>query len=489
MKMKNILSKILVVALIVFTGCEDMDDINVNPNNPTDVSSSLIITDLIVSTSFRVASGDFNYYASVYTEHNVGIYNQFYTAEVRTTGPQVAATYNNTWESLYTHLYNAQVIIDKCSDEGSEAGNYHTLGIAQTLAAINLATLTDGVGDAPWTEALQPGQIFNPVLDKQEDIYTDIIGLLDAAVTNLGKDTEYPALANQDPIFGGDADSWMMTANALLARYKMRLHAVKPDLDGVLANAESGFTGADDECKLDYSTIGGKSPFQAFFDDRDYYGASKSFHDKLIALSDPRAAVLWKVHPEAEDQDNIIFAKSGDPDQIGQVQNLFSVSAVTAANAPSFLVSYHEQEFIKAEAFARKTMNTEAEAALKNAIMASFDKIAYVFDAGADVDQIAEDYFNNQVKPRFDADPLAEMMIQKYIGLYEEEAFQVYCDIRRLKALGEDNLITLSHPEPNKFPLRYTYGSSDVTTNKNVEDAYADVDVFSDNVWWAGGSK
>ncbi|MBS2213132.1 SusD/RagB family nutrient-binding outer membrane lipoprotein [Carboxylicivirga mesophila] len=487
--MKNILSKILVVVLIAFTSCEDMDDINVNPNNPTDVSSSLIITDLIVSTSFRVASGDYNYYASVYAEHNVGIYNQFYTAEVRTTGPQVAATYNNTWEALYTNLYNAQVIIDKCSEEGSEAGNFHTLGIAQTIAAFNLATLTDGVGDAPWSEALQPGQIFNPVLDKQEDIYNDIIGLLDAAVANLAKETEYPSLDKQDPIFGGDADSWAKTANALLARYKLRLHAVKPDLNGVLANAEAGFSSAGEECKLDYNTIGGKSPFQAFFDDRDYYGASKSLHDKLIALSDPRADVLWKVHPEAEDQDNIVFAKSGDPDQVGQVQNLFSVSAVTSQDAPSFLISYHELEFIKAEAFARKDMDTEAEEALKNAIIASFEKIAYVFDEDDDVEQIAEDYFTNQVKPRFDANPLSEVMIQKYIALFEEEAFQAYCDIRRLKALGEGDIISLSHPEASKFPLRYTYGSSDVTTNKNIENAYADVDVFVDNVWWAGGSK
>jgi hypothetical protein len=81
-------------------------------------------------------------------------------------------------------------------------------------------------------------------------------------------------------------------------------------------------------------------------------------------------------------------------------------------------------------------------------------------------------------------------MIQKYIGFYEEEAFEAYNDFRRLKANGE-NFIQLKNPKnSSQFPLRYTYGSSDVTTNKNIADIVGDgTYVYSKNVWWAGGSN
>jgi hypothetical protein len=38
--------------------------------------------------------------------------------------------------------------------------------------------------------------------------------------------------------------------------------------------------------------------------------------------------------------------------------------------------------------------------------------------------------------------------------------------------------------------LRYPYGSEDVTTNVNVRTAYGDGSyVYTENVWWAGGTR
>lgn len=54
-----------------------------------------------------------------------------------------------------------------------------------------------------------------------------------------------------------------------------------------------------------------------------------------------------------------------------------------------------------------------------------------------------------------------------------------------------DNVITLVNPNnASRFPLRMTYGSEDVTTNVNVRTAYGDgTYVYSENVWWAGGTR
>ena len=40
------------------------------------------------------------------------------------------------------------------------------------------------------------------------------------------------------------------------------------------------------------------------------------------------------------------------------------------------------------------------------------------------------------------------------------------------------------------FPLRMAYGAEDVNTNVNVREAYGDgTYVYSENVWWAGGTR
>ena len=73
------------------------------------------------------------------------------------------------------------------------------------------------------------------------------------------------------------------------------------------------------------------------------------------------------------------------------------------------------------------------------------------------------------------------------MAFYEEEAVEAYNDYRRLKAMGND-FIKLANPL--KFPLRFTYGSEDVTTNENVRSAYGDGSyVYTENVWWAGGTR
>ena len=81
-------------------------------------------------------------------------------------------------------------------------------------------------------------------------------------------------------------------------------------------------------------------------------------------------------------------------------------------------------------------------------------------------------------------------MVQKYLAFFEEEAIEAYNDIRRLKAMGED-FIQLDNPlNSSKFPLRFAYGSEDVTTNVNVREVYGDGSyVYTENVWWAGGSR
>ena len=469
---------ILFTSILLLSCSEDvMQDINKNVNNPTNVASKLIVTDVINNTSFNVTGADLALYASVYVEYNVGIWNQMYNAEIRTGEPSSSTTYNNTWGSIYNNLLNLRTIINKCSPDGDEPDNNVTLGIAQVLSAYNLAILTDMFGDVPWNEALQPGIVWAPALDKQEKVYEEINKFLTEGIANLEKPSTIAALGTQDPIFAGKAASWIKFAYGLKARYTMRLSKVKPDYDGVIAAAGKSFTKSSEEAKFKTGTI--KNPFYKFFTDRDYFGASQSLHEKLIARSDPRDGKYFKAYPGVS---SLEFAPNGKPDQ---VQGKYGISALSIATAPIYLMSYHELEFLLAEAYARKggASLTSAKDHLKKAIEASFLKSGLT---AAD----ATAYYTATVEPKLtsDAEALKEIMIQKYIGLYEGESLETYNDIRRLRAMGHSDFIQLSNTL--KFPVRYTYGADDVTTNSNVRNAYGDGQyVYSENVWWAGGTR
>ncbi len=478
-KLLNILLSGVLVIGIWSCSKEVMDDINKNVNDPTDVASNLIITDVMTRTAFTITGSDLAFYSSVYIEHNVGIWNQSYNAEIRSGEPVSATTYNNSWNSMYRNLADLRLIIEKCSEGGSEEGNYHTLGIAQALNAYTLAILTDLMGDVPWSEALQPGVIFTPTLDSQEAIYAEILQLVDAAIGNLGQSTVFPPLGGQDFIYGGDTEKWLKFAHGLKARYLMRLSHRSPAYADVIASANQSFSSSAEECKFHYNGSTTYSPFYRFFTDRDYFGASQSLADKLEVRSDPRDTIFWKAHPAS---DGFELAPNGSP---VQVQGRYSISAISTPTAPTYLLSYHEIEFLKAEAHVRLGDLGAAKTALKNAISAAFQKVNIGLSAAA-----ADDYFENVVSSRFDSNPLAEVMNQKYIAFFEEEAVEAYNDYRRLSAMG-DNVIQLANPlNSSQFPWRFTYGASDVTTNENVRSAYGDgTYVFSERVWWAGGTR
>lgn len=472
---------VVLVALLASCSESIMQDINKNVNDPTNVASRLIITDAITSTAFSVTGTDFAFYASVYIEHNTGVYAQMYNAEIRSADPTSSTTYNNSWNAVYGNLYSLKQVIGMCSEGGSESGNYHTLGIAQILSAYNLAIITDLMGDVPWSEALQPGVIFTPVLDKQENIYTAVFKFLDDAIINLDKESVFPSLGAQDLMYGGDTGLWKKFAYGQKARYTMRLSLKTPAYADVISFAEQSFTSADEQARFNYNGTTTNSPFYRFFLDRDYFGASQSLHDKLTERNDPRDAVFFMAHP-GSGSSSIVFAPNGTPNQ---VQGFYSISAISNSTAPTYLLSYHEIEFLKAEAYARLNNLPEADAALASAVSAAFQKVNIGLSE-AD----ATDYYTAEVKPRFDADPLSEIMNQKYLAFFEEEAVEAYNDYRRLKAMG-NNVINLENPNNNShFPLRYTYGAEDVTTNANVRTAYGDgTYIYTENVWWAGGTR
>ncbi|AIM36084.1 SusD/RagB family nutrient-binding outer membrane lipoprotein [Sphingobacterium sp. SG20118] len=518
----------VLAAPVVFTSCSEdaMDNINENVDKPKDVQAKFILTDVITRTAFSNVGGDFNTYLSSYVEHEIGTHNQLWNAEQRGNSVAVASTFNNTWGNVYTTLRDARLVIEKCSVGGSQEGNYATLGMGQVMAAYNLALLTDLFGDVPYSEGFNPLEVRNPKLDKQEDLYKQVNAYLDAAIENLPKgDTHGTGSAGgQDLLFRGNANSWLKFAHGLKARYAMRLLKTtvgnQDVLNTVINHVDKSFANANEEAKFTEYSTANLNPLFDFQWSRDGLAASRSIVDKMIDRKDPRLTRNFMTPPKTINRvtnwiqvsdlatNKAAYDSLAVNGQNEQVQNKYLTSTfVYAQTAPTQLLSYHELQFLKAEAMQRLGQGTSAiEPVLKNAITAAIKNseiavnaafsAATVLNSGNIIETSADlndadisNYFEDNVKPLFVANPLKEIANQKYLGFFgaSGESTEMYNDIRRWKANGEE-LIELKNP--GKFPLRLPYGSDDTTTNPYVQAAYGNGQyVFTENVWWAGGTR
>jgi len=519
MKLKTI--KILLIATlasssVMFSCSEDqMDKVNNNVNNPTDVQARFMLADVLTRTAFSNVGGDLNTYLSTYVEHEAGVAAQLWNAEHRVGEPQLATTFNNSWNNIYTVLRDADIIIKKCSVGGTEAFNSTTLGIGQIMAAYNLALLTDMFGDVPYSEAFKPFSGVPPKLDKQEILYAKVLEYLDQALVNLPKG-DRDNVGGQDLLFGGSVAKWTKFAYGLKARYTMRLLNTSADknasLEKVIGYVNLSFANADEQAAFNIYGAQNLNPLFDFQWSRDALAASKSLGDKLIQRKDPRVTRNF-IGPDWVQVNNLatndsvynLLAVNGET---AQLQYTYLTSTfVYSQTAATQLLSYHELLFLKAEAMQRlnKSKN-DIEAILKSAVisgirnseksvLAAFSAPTVVANGGltqrsnAITDADVDAYFTNYVLPLFNTNSLKEIAVQKYLSFSgaSGESTEMYNDIRRWKAAGED-LVELKNP--NKFALRLPYGNSSTTTNPNVQNAFGDgTYVYSENVWWAGGNR
>ncbi len=513
----------LLTLTVFFASCSEdaLDGVNRNRNNTADVSAKFILTDVMTATAFSAVGGDISLYSSVYVEHETGVHNQTYNAEIRSGEPTLATTYNNAWNAIYQNIKNAKVAIAKTSAGGPEDGNHVTNGIAKVLLAYNLGVLTDFFGDTPFSETgimNEDGtpKYYQPKIEKQSELYPQIQQLLDEAITSLAGTDEAASggIGAQDMIYGGSKARWIKAAYGLKARYLMHTlkvsSNVNADLTNILSYIDKSFTSVADEMKFDhYDGVQTINPLCGYTNARDGLGVSKSLATKFSEFEDPRGDQAFSVWGAGLRGLNWITLEktleeapaNGTPEQ---QQYAYPLSfANYAYSAPTMLLSYHELLFLKAEALARLKRAEEAGEVLEKAIVLAFANLERTIGAGVEYaglsgpdldlsEEVALGYFENSVKTRFKENPLKEIMVQKYLAFYgaSGESTETFNDIRRMKALGED-FIKLENPKNNsQFPLRFSYGNSDVTTNTGIKNAYGNGSyVYTENVWWAGGTR
>ena len=494
MKMKYIFGAALTAML--FTACSEdiMDRINTDEAHPgININAKLQLTDTEVSTVFSTLCGAYEWYVSSYTEQLFGTGNgQMRMIEKRNIAEVAgSSTFGNEWNSTYLNLNNLRLMREKCQPGGVNAGQYNLLGMTQTLEAINWATLTDLHGDIPYKECFVTSA---PKIDKQKDIYARVFELLDSAQINFARGTDDNS--SNDVIYAGKQAKWAALVHALKARYLLRTYGVNrttAQLQKVVDEAQAALNADFAGCEL--AVFNGQTAdnsWYAYTQSRKYTGCSSTVENLLTARNDPREPIY-----NFDRFGKNIVANPGDDAMTMQTEVVNWPAYLENGAAPLHVLSLSELYFVMAEAQARLGQNAQTafEAGVKASIKDFYAAGGSVIEANVTDAQITT--YLTALAPRFTANPLNEILIQKYIAQTRDEQLETYNDMRRCRYIDGSYPVAMTNPNnlagsANRWPLCLPYGESDVTANPNITAAFGSGNeggmyVFTKNVWWAGG--
>jgi hypothetical protein len=362
----------LVLAAGVACNNDDITSINQNPNSPENAPAGAVF-------SYATANAVGRWLGTTYDLRQLEFVVQ-HLAEVQYPDEdRYARIRASDTQTSFTGAYNTSLedflqVIKKGEAQNSPAVSAPALIMQQW----EFGYLTDNWGAIPYSQALKGDSgIVLPAYDLQKDVYAGMF----AALTKAASDLETPgpqSLGGADAIYSGNTVKWQKFANSLRARYAMRISYVdqaKADAELKAAFAAPGgvFTSNVDNAQLNWPGDGVyNNPWSDNFQTRDDHRMSKTFVDFLTSTSDPRLAIFAMPTPDFQ------TGKAGASEYAGQPNGLLAPEAGTyfnstsrpgaifypgataagffggnGAKTPSYLMTYAEVLFIKAEAAQR----------------------------------------------------------------------------------------------------------------------------------------
>ena len=224
----------VLLAVLGMSACESIvDDLNVDPNNPTDASASLILTGAQVA-NMTIQEGHANRIANMWSGYYNGADRQYADYALYNVN---AGNFNTDWSNLYQGVVSqTSLIIEK----STESNNRYIIGIAKIIKANAIGAATELWGDVPFTQTIQ-FDIPNPEFDSQvSTLYPELLGLLDDAIADL-ESGEGASPGAADIHFNGVKSKWIELAHTLKARYYMDLK----DYASAYSEASMGISSPD----------------------------------------------------------------------------------------------------------------------------------------------------------------------------------------------------------------------------------------------------
>ena len=476
LKMKNInLKAILVLVIMLLAGSctKDWEEMNVDPNNPTDVPTGNILNWVIR----HVADTHFD-------EWTLGNEHGSYAGHISKIQYIDEARYqfresvvNGQWNNFYLQQLNVQKIYEKAVEDE----DVNMQAAALTLKCFLYQMMTDWWGDIPYSEALQgEEEVTNPKYDSQQSIYAGIISDL-----ALAADLFSPSAGSieNDNLFGGDASLWQKWCNSLRLRVAVRISNVDPAgataiFNAILGNASYPIMGSNDDAAVFQWTSSSpyREPFweDKYLSNRDDHAVASYIIDKLKELNDPRIS-------------EYAFPADSDGEYRGIVPGLatadegFDLASMSrigqryreTPDGLTYFQRYSEVLFIIAEALERGLTSyagMTAQGAYEAAITASME------EHGVTTGNI--NAYIAQAEVAYDG-TLDKIYIQKWISLFKTH--EAWPEIRRTDVPLMPMAPGSPYPGHNRSPFRYPYAQDEKNLNpSNIAPA---LDGIADHFW------
>ena len=297
--LKYITKLTFTLAVILMCSCEDLDELNINPNgiDPSDGHPNLLMATVMTQLGQTVVDLGFGNIAGVMqhtqrdgwtSQHN----NYDWVSE------------GQSWSDYYGILRTNDEMLNKAEDLNLD---FHK-GVGLVMRAYTFGLITDLWGDAPYTSSLKGEQggeeNLKPAFNDQREIYIGILADLEEANSLLSSEQgDYTdIIPAQDVYYEGNAAQWRKFANSLALRYYMRIsnkeEAVARAGIEKIASDQSTYpiiTSAADDAAMSYigATNDDSWPSNTVFDQttNGTYFRTKmcsTLLEKLQDLSDPR---------------------------------------------------------------------------------------------------------------------------------------------------------------------------------------------------------
>ena len=469
------ISLFLLVSL--FWGCDDFEDFNTNPNEPTSVSP-----DVLLPGAIRKAVN-----TSVDASFLVG--NNAAQLTSKTLRLEVDAYNWNAFPSYWDGWYESLTDVKSLEDLAISSENAVLEGAAITLRSWIFANLTNAYGNIPYFEALDgANNNFTPVYDEQSAIYADLLSELARAGNLLSSGS---GSIDGDILLNGDVDKWLKFANTLRLRLLMAANNQLADAGTQFAAIFSSgqiISSNDDNVTLDYiGSFPNEWPLIPLkIGDFDAVAISATSLAVLEANNDPR--LLRYARPNGDDY------TSGDFDFIGAINGqgeactkdgasrlgiqYYNYPGLTAASslglplAEGIIMTYAEVEFLLAEAAAKGWINEDIETHYKAGIAASMEYHQVNLDPFEWTD--FEDFYNNSGVAY---STVTDIWEQKWLALFFH-GLEPYFELRRWyfeSGMSFDGLpfidAACANINGDKLPLKFLYPGEEQSLNAANYDA------------------
>ncbi len=535
--MRKLINTIL-YSLVLFIGMsctKGFLDINDDPNNPTVVTSGQLLTTAQLNVMNGLGSGS----AGISNSCNVFVHQT--TQRSRNDSYAFAASdasVQQAWESLYAGgIQNLNIVIKN----STEASNFHYVGIAQIIKAVAYSYMVDVWGNVPFTEAGDIGKNPFPRFDNGEQIYPELIKLLDEGIANLAK-TSNIRVGGDDLIYGGNLVRWRKLAKT----WKLKMYNQVRLVQNVTSNvnaliAENDFIGAGENFELRYGNISVPENRNPVF--RSDYNADPNngrlnyisvyFHEVLLGqnqqypimngITDPRIPYYYfnqlsTARPNAQNPVeyrngsflSIYFASQGPNQGFDQSSSLTIVgqyfcggrfddgNGVTAAGVTGSsargdgalrVMPFHSLLFTRAELAQAGAGQGDTRVLFREAMLASFAEVNRAA-ATAGSPAISNTVINTYIEAvlaKYDAastqGKLELIMIQKWIANFGF-GLESYNDYRRtgFPLMFDPNTDNIAFTNNNRgYPLSFPYAQNELNLNANAPTQRV---VVQDRVFW-----